>query len=625
MTKRNTILLLLAILLIVACYQHFAGDKEVSGRIDFTRQGADVALDIPREVEKVTVKTGDGRILTTVTLGPGLRQKFPIFMKWESGQQYIFELGLPGSRSAVFNAQAPAAGPEKVSLLLQAPYGMSNEGSIGVVPAGSAFTANILITNSTGLPVEANLDLTIPAGVEVVSQPQGMKLEQHEGVWHLTGLKRITAKNEHWNEQIQLKAPQAGGKPVIAAQVNLDNGREQWQLTAKSAVQVATIADISSKIRVGEVLIPVDFTGRFDPKANSGSLIYAPPNRLEKIMGGTPDGRRLDDEPFAFAGIQVHNDGDEHVLALITGKITDPSDGKLAAAFTSPPHKNAGLGYSYGVADIAPHSVSQVILPIYINENIAVAGNYLFRTEASVFGVNQVICRTETNLQLVTRNEKAVIITMIMFLVALLGVAWLLLKQEAALARFTTKELVIVSLFGTVTFVTVNLPQTVVWDITHVIFGPFSFLVTGFISQTMLYALLVALVVLLPRPGAISLMIIVRFILNGFIFGHFSPVLLLNYAVLAVCLEGALFATGITRNTGGDPVAAGKALVAGLVCGLVDTVSSYMNFMAYMTLYRLFYADWYIYAVLVAGFVYTACGAAAGCRLGASLKRTAMD
>ena len=625
MTKRKIMLVLLVVLLTASCYKYFAGDKVVTGRIEFTRQGVEVLLDTAHEVEKVTVKAGDGRVVTVVTLGPGIRQKIPIFIKWESGQQYVFELGLPDKRSVVLTAQTPAEGLEKVSFLLQVPYGMSNEGSVGVVPVGSVFTANMLLSNNTSAPVQATLDMTIPDGVEVVSPPQGMKLEQRGGVWHMTGVKRLTAKNEHWNEQIQLKALQAGNKPVFEALVNLDNGREQWQQAAKSAVQVASVAAISSKIRIGEIQMPVDFTGSFDPKSSSGSLVYASPSRLQSMLGGTSEGRRLDDEPFAFASIQVHNDGDEHVLTLISGKVIDPSDGRLVDTFTSPPHKNAGLGYSYGVAAIAPHSSSQVILPIYINENIAVAGNYVFRAESTVFGVNQVITSTDKNMLLVTRNEKPVIITMFMSLVALLGIVWLVFRQEAALDKFTTKELVIVSLFGTVTFVTVNLPQTVVWDIAHVILGPFSFLFTGFFSQTVLYALMVALVMVLPRPGAVALMIIIRFILSGFIFGHFAPVQLLSYAVLVVCLEGALYMTGVTRNTSNDFGTVGKAMLVGLACGLVDIITSYMNFMAFMTLYRLFYADWYIYATIIAGFAYTTCGAAIGCRLGASLKRTAMD
>ena len=624
MTKLKWMMLAVAAVVFVAGYVFFAYDQIVSGHVEFTRQGADIVFDLPQEVEKVTVKNEAGQLLSVVTIGPGIRQKLPLFIKWESDKKYLFDLTLTGGRSAVLTAQSPVAGPEKVSFILQAPYGLNHSGSVGVVPADSSFTANILLTNHTEQPVNVVLDIEIPSGVEVLNVPPGMRTEQVGGIWHILGQRRIATKNEYWNEQVQLKAAQAGTKPLLQATVKLDNGREQWHLTGQATILVASVADISSRIRIQTVDLPVDFTGRFDQKASSGSLVYAPPSRLSQLAGGDSDDRRLDDEPFAYTSIMVSNDGDEHVLTLVSGKIIDPASGALASAFTSPPHKNAGLGYSYGVAAIPPHSSSQVVLPVYLNENSVVAGSYLLRTEASVFGANQVIASSETPVHLITRNDRPVIITLLMALIAVLSTGWLLWRQESALARFTTKELVTISLFGTVTFVTVNLPQTVLWDIAHVILGPFSFLVTDFFSQTMLFALITALIIVLPRPGAITLMIIVRFILNGFIFGHFTPLQLLSYAALAVCLEGALYLSGATRKQASCDTL-GRAIVVALACGLVDVVTTYMNFMAYMTLYRLFYADWYINAVIMAGFVYTASGALIGCRLGNNLRRTSMD
>ncbi|WP_425059974.1 hypothetical protein SCACP_06080 [Sporomusa carbonis] len=624
MNKTKWTLVAIVVITVAGLYLFLNVNQAITGHVEFTGQGVDIVLDAPHEVEKLSIMNEKGKVLTVVAIGPGLRQKIPVFTKWDPDKKYFVELTLAGGKSIVLTGQSPAAGLEKVSFVLQAPYGLNSAGSIGVVPAGSAFTANILLTNHTDETVNIKVDIKIPAGLEAANIPQGMSIETVDGVRHIIGRKRLQAKNENWNEQLQLKAVQAGTKPLIRAIVTVDNGKEQWQMSGTAAVQVASVADISSKIRIQAVELPVDFTGRFDPKTGSGSLVYVPPSRLARLAGGEPDNRRLDDEPFAYAGIMVSNDGDEHVLILVSGKILDPVSGALAPAFTSPPHKNAGFGYSYGVAAIPPHSGTQVVLPVYLNENSAVAGSYLFKTEASVFGVNKVISSSEKEIQLVTRNDRPVMITLVMSLLAVIGTGWLLWRQEAALSRFSTKELVTVSLFGTVTFVTVNLPQTVLWDITHVVFGPFSFLFTGFFSQTVLYALMIALAVIIPRPGAITLMIIVRFILNGFIFGHFTPLQVLTYAALAVCLESALYTAGVTRNQAGCSTA-GKVMLIAIACGLVDVVTSYMNFMAYMTLFRLFYADWYIQAVIAAGFVYTVAGAAIGCRLGGTLRRTSMD
>lgn len=619
MTRWKWLMLVVLLLITAGVFVFLRGEQVITGQVEFTGQGADILLDLPQEVAKVTVKNEAGRLLCVIAVGPGARQKIPVFIKWESNQQYTFELTLQNGRSMVLAGQSPAGEAEKVSFVLQAPYGLSKAVGIGVVPAGSAFTTNILLTNHTNQPVNVVLDLAIPPGVEVLSVPQGMRAEQHGDVWHIIGQRCVAARNEHWNEQILLKADQAGRQPVLHAVANADDGREQWQMTRDAAVQVATAADIANNIRVQAVELPVDITGRSDPKARAGSLVYTPPGRLLGLMGGKGEHGRLDDEPFTYAGIQLCNDGHEHVLALVTVKIIDPASGTLAPAFVSPAHKNAGLGYSYGIADMAPHAGSQVVLPVYLNENSAFGGRYLLRTEVSVFGTNQVISSTDKEIQLITRNDRPVIITLLMAMTAMLGIGWLLWRQEAALARFSSKELVIISMFGTVTFVTVNLPETVIWDMARVVLGPFSFLVTGFFNQTVLYTLLVALVVVLPRPGAVTLMIIVRFILNGFIFGHFTPVQVLTCAVLALCLEAGLYAAGVTRK------AVARTALLAVACGLVDVVTTYMNFMAYMTLYRLFYANWYINAVVIASCAYTVGGAVIGCRLGSTLRKTALD
>lgn len=623
MTRYKWMLCVVLVVAIAGGYVFFSGGRAISGHVEFTRQGADVVLDLPQEVDRVTVKNEAGRMLSVIAVGPGAREKIPIFIRWESDTRYAFELTLQDGRRVVLIGHSPAGGSEKASFVLQVPYGLNNADSIGVVPADSAFTANILLTKYTDQPLGATLDLAIPAGVEVLSVPQGMHTEQKNGVLHIIGQRHLSARNEHWNEQVQLKAVRAGKQSVLEAVVELDDGRERWQMTGNAVIQVASAADISSNIHIQAVEVPVDFTGRLDPKARSGSLVYAPPSTLSRLAGGKGEHGRLDDEPFTYARIQLRNDGDEHVLTLVSAKIIDQASGTLAPAFVSPAHKNAGLGYSYGVVDIAPHAGSQVVLPVYLNENNALSGGYRLRAEVSLFGTNQAIGSTDKEIRLVTRNDRPVIVTLLMALLAVLGVGWLLWRQEAALARFNSKELVIISLFGTVTFIMVNLPETVFWDIARVILGPFSFLFTGFFSQTVLYTLMVALAVVLPRPGAVTLMIIVRFILNGFIFGHFTPLQVLTCAALAVCLEMGLYAAGITRKA--DTGKVSMLFLPAVACGLVDVVTTYMNFMAYMTLYRLFYADWYITAVIITGFAYTAVGAALGCRLGNAMRRTAMD
>ena len=66
--------------------------------------------------------------------------------------------------------------------------------------------------------------------------------------------------------------------------------------------------------------------------------------------------------------------------------------------------------------------------------------------------------------------------------------------------RFKTRNLVLISLFGTVSFAAINLPMTILWELSHAIFRPFSFFYRA-LSEVLLYMLIASLVVLIPKPG----------------------------------------------------------------------------------------------------------------------------
>ncbi|WP_232035591.1 hypothetical protein [Methylomusa anaerophila] len=600
-----------------------AGQEAPGGQIEFTRQGVEITFDREQQIRQIRVRDKPGETVIASDTGPGGHKVLPVFIPWRPGHEYEFEICLRDGGKIRLSARSPDKPPATISFFLQAPYGLNSEENVGLVTNGSTFAINLLITNHADQKVGGILDVSIPPELEVAAVPPVMRLERRDGVNHVLGPASLTAENEIWNEQIQVKAGEAGRKATITARLHLDNGREQREWDKQAVIQISSLADISNNVKVAKVDLPVDASGRLEPKVQTGALAYQPPSRLLQFFTGEREDRRFDEDPLTFAAIRISNDGDQQVLALVTAKMTDIVTGKMSPAFTAPQNKNGGLGYSYGIAAVPAHSSNQVILPIYLDENRAVAGKYELQTETRIFGVSQVVSTSKQPVTLTVHDNKPLYATLFMTLVAVLGVSWFVWRQESALRRVSSKEMVIVALFGTVTFVTVNLPATVLMDIAHVIFGPFSFLFTGFFSQTVLYALMVALAVVLPRPGAVSLMIVVRFILNGFIFGHFSPMNILLYAALAVFLEAGLFFTGVTRGRGCRSRL--SIVILAVVCGVVDIITSYMSMMAYMMLYRLYYADWYIWTVLAAGFVYCAIGAAIGCRLGDSLKRTAMD
>jgi hypothetical protein len=194
------------------------------------------------------------------------------------------------------------------------------------------------------------------------------------------------------------------------------------------------------------------------------------------------------------------------------------------------------------------------------------------------------------------------------------------MKSKEIMGRFKTRNIVLISLFGTVSFAAINLPMTILWELSHAVFGPFSFLFTGIFYEILLYMLIASLVVLIPKPGVVSLFMMVRFLLGGFITGSFTPISFITLSVSAVILEVMMYAAGITGKNP-DPE---NRLKVGVVCGIADMISGYTSFSVWMVLYRLFYSNWYITAnILIDGFLYTFIGAWFGISLGNRLKKVA--
>lgn len=187
-----------------------------------------------------------------------------------------------------------------------------------------------------------------------------------------------------------------------------------------------------------------------------------------------------------------------------------------------------------------------------------------------------------------------------------------------------------IALFGTCAFAVVSVPSTLLNDFFHILLGPFGFLITGMFSGVVLYMLTGALITLMPVQGVPSLMAAIRYLLGLLAFGHMSPVMFLVYGVNAFLLELALALTGITSRriapAERSPFSLRKMLVLALACAVADTAATYVGLQGTAVLYRMYYADWYIYLVMaVNGFFYTAVGAGCGVFLGRRLADVGSD
>ena len=167
------------------------------------------------------------------------------------------------------------------------------------------------------------------------------------------------------------------------------------------------------------------------------------------------------------------------------------------------------------------------------------------------------------------------------------------------------KEIVLPLLFAPLSYVVSYIPGALMRGV-GAFLGPFDWALYGFFYGTLLYFILAVLAALRPAFGAFSLYFLGVLILNVF-FNGLSLIMFIWTTTSAFFFELLLYATGVTR---GRPtfIRTTSALVAASV------VDRYVDFIIYASLYRLFYADWYLASYIAGMTLYTLAGAAMGAR-----------
>jgi hypothetical protein len=134
--------------------------------------------------------------------------------------------------------------------------------------------------------------------------------------------------------------------------------------------------------------------------------------------------------------------------------------------------------------------------------------------------------------------------------------------------------------------------------------------------------LLATLITLRPKVGTASLATLVGWLLQGLVFGDFSPTgmafLLSRLAILETCLWGV----GLSR--GGewrDQSRLRRWFRLALGMGLAAVLSQAVGLVLQVVLYRLFLADWYVALVLaLPGLLYPMLAAALAVPFAESLR-----
>ncbi|AKB79833.1 hypothetical protein MSHOH_3350 [Methanosarcina horonobensis HB-1 = JCM 15518] len=494
---------------------------------------------------------------------------------------------------------------EMTAFMLQVPHGV--EGS-GLAVGGSNLSAYVFFESYYNGNMNVTLELDLPEGFI----PQDASVHSFS----------LQTEYEDWYRLVDIYIPQnlPSGTYNITATAVIDVDGSKHAIVRRTHFRVASKEEITNEITISGLMIPSDEDGYGDPSHPSNTLIIRETSpALKKLLKITD--LKIDREEFTstFMGVEVTNKGDSTVPVVVTYNILDIKTGEPVKAFKPTIMGMNSDTFCYAALTLPPGSSSLVSLPLYISDN-AMGGDYLLRVEVKLTGSDWVAVTRDQKITAVSRKWGPIMITFASTLLGLTAVSLFFSRSKEIMDRFKTRNLVLISLFGTVSFAAINLPMTILWELSHAIFGPFSFLFTGLFYEILLYMLIASLVVLIPKPGVVSLFMMVRFLLGGFITGSFTPITFITLSLSAVVLEVMMYVAGITGKSP-DPE---NRFKVGMVCGIADMIGGYVSFSVWMVLYRLFYSNWYIMAnILIDGFLYTFIGAWFGISLGNRLKKVA--
>ena len=510
------------------------------------------------------------------------------------------------------------AGQDKiVEIVNEIPYGMK-EG--GLAARGSLLTALLQVISWTEEDIIVDYEIRIPKPLQPANICKDIKIKELKDTYLLAATFNLSTKFDKWYRTIEIHLPSdmPEGSYKIVSLARITGPEISSRKIKKDILEAASKESLARSLSIKKVIIPVNQMGELNEKEKRNSILMNK-KRTPLISFMLPEKDAF--EPAGYAAVEIENRACCDASILATLEMLDPETKMPVKGFEPllpPGHGGLSLKGIYRAVKIKAKSGSKVVLPIYAEEGVTLAGRYLARFGLRYFGTDTALSLKEVEIDIIARRLTPVFITVSAFGCSFFALLWMYWKRKNIL-KIKTKDLITIAMFGACIFAVVSLPGTIVWQFAHAVLGPFGFLVTGFFSEIVYYILLTALVALVPRVGVAGLAIILRALMTDIIFGGFSPMSMLNVGVTLIMSEGAFYICGITRA--GTSLNVKRTAFAAVTCGLADVVISFVWFNMYMFLYRLYYDLWYITIyLLISGFLYTAIAVPFGIRLGLRLK-----
>ncbi|RKU24635.1 hypothetical protein C6497_17620 [Candidatus Poribacteria bacterium] len=624
-------------LLFVGCSTEPLNEADL-WQITFLPLGAKLQFTENAPIKKVSTYNSDGTMVAQIRFPTHPRQIESLYFEWKEGESYRFEATLFTDQVIVKTVSAPRDF-SRGDLEIAIPYGTRNvstqqssaeNNQRALLLQGSEMTATVIVKNGN-TPATFDLELCLPRTLKVIRVPERWKVETTEDLTCYSITDSLSVASEVWHRDLVVKIPELSMVEMdklenqdISAIVRFNSvdGRE-WEQRRIVQFSIATVPEISEYLSIESVKMPTDAAGIADPRQREDSIFYPRP-----LFGWLSSPQNDKYTPTVYQTVHIRNKSDETIHVVVASINRDMSTGEPVRFLAPPDEVNAGTDRSVSFASLPAGELTPIPLPIYFHALSAKAGEYEREITVKIWGSDTTVLSEKRPLHIIVPNRHALFVCGLAILSSTIGLVVLLRFHRQFFTRFSTKQLIVIALFGTTIFVAVVVPSTLFLNLITVFLGPISVLVTGIINETLYYALLTALLIYIygspndkseenvqasNKGGVILLVSAVRLLLGGITFGLFTPMTFIYTGTSVILLEMGFF---LVRRRG--------LLLWGIVLGICDAIAVYVDFQLSILFYRLFFADWYIVLrIFIEGFAYTFIGVLLGAKLGKGLWKVA--
>ena len=504
------------------------------------------------------------------------------------------------------------------------------------VTPGTQTAALFSIENRDSAGKAIVITISLPPGFSPAGSQENWEINEQADHYVLTRQELLAGGYSQWYDLLsfQVASELPPGKYTAAVTAG--------EITQQVPINVGVgTGDAAAPVTIAGIVLPLDKDGKTDDRMGRNVLVLRDRQwdyYKNLVVGKGASNQEIEAiHPVTHLGVDIVNPSGVQKLAVVTVRLLDAASHQSVNGLFTPGSTNEDVNggaldsqknYLEAFTALNGDSWQRLQIPVYADERDLTGGTtYILQAELQDGMKPPLVC--EVPFIVVKKDNKALVVVSIATLIVLAGLFVALSRLQQVLTELKTRWLVTIALFGAAAFAVVNVPSTLLNDFFHILLGPFGFLITGLFSGVFLYMMVVALVILIPRPGVVALMTLVRMLLGMLAFGQISPIVLLNYGMQALLLELLIYGSGMygwLQKREDESIPWGKIVLLAISCAVADTISTYVGLQAMAFLYRMYYAAWYIALVLsINGFIYTVVGAACGTALGKRLARVGGD